>query len=491
MPERPNILHVFCDQQRFDTISALGNDTIRTPNFDRIAREGVAFTNCYSPSPVCISARCSMIYGQYPHSTGCYENTSMPTDGRQSLMGALTDAGYCTHGIGKCHFSPDLFAKRGFKTREIQEEMLDRPQRDDYMQFLWDHGYEHLTDPHGVRGQMYYIPQPAQMSAECHPTNWVGRRSAEFVRSRAERDQPWYLFSSFIHPHPPFCPPAPWHKLYRVPEIALPKVPESCEALHTWINKHQNRYKYRDRGIDKNLVRTIRAYYYACVSFIDYQVGCIMQTLEETGQGRNTLIICTADHGEHLGDYNCFGKRSMHDTGVRVPMLVRLPGRFEGGRRISTPTSLVDVAPTILSAADASISTHRPQGVDMNEIVEDIADREVVFSQHGRGKRATYMSVSEQWKYFYSAADNQEYLFDRVNDPEETRNVAALPTCAEDRERMKKILMDHLVDNGETEGIEEHEWKEFPTYEMPSDPDEGLLVQDHPWADLQIPGYSR
>ena len=101
MSKRPNILHFFTDQQRFDTIHALGNPIIKTPSLDRLCENGVAFTNAFTPSPVCISARCCMIHGQYPMNTGCYENTRMPTDGRQSFMEALTEAGYRTHGIGK------------------------------------------------------------------------------------------------------------------------------------------------------------------------------------------------------------------------------------------------------------------------------------------------------------------------------------------------------------------------------------------------------
>ena len=118
---KPNILHIFVDQQRFDTIATLGNPIIKTPNLDRIANQGVAFTNAYTPCPVCIAARCSMIYGQYPYSTGCYENTPMPDD-RRSFMDELAAAGYYTHGIGKCHFAPDSYSLRGFISRERQEE---------------------------------------------------------------------------------------------------------------------------------------------------------------------------------------------------------------------------------------------------------------------------------------------------------------------------------------------------------------------------------
>jgi arylsulfatase A-like enzyme len=142
--ERPNVLHLFTDMQRFDTIRATGNRVIKTPNLDRLCTEGVAFASAYSPSPVCIPARTSMIYGQYPMRTGTYDNTRMPTDNRQTLMEALRSAGYRTHGIGKCHFTPDPYALRGFESREIQEEgtvSAENLPRSDYFAYLHERGY--------------------------------------------------------------------------------------------------------------------------------------------------------------------------------------------------------------------------------------------------------------------------------------------------------------------------------------------------------------
>jgi arylsulfatase A-like enzyme len=124
-----------------------------------------------------------------------------------------------------------------------------------------------------------------------------------FIEEKAAAETPWFLFSSYIHPHPPFAPPKPWHRLYRTNEMPLPFVPDGSEELHTWINRVQNRYKWRDRGIDQNLVRTIKAYCYATISFVDYQVGRILAALEETGQLDNTLIIFASDHGEDLLRY--------------------------------------------------------------------------------------------------------------------------------------------------------------------------------------------
>jgi arylsulfatase A-like enzyme len=491
MPDkRPNILLLFTDQQRADTIRALGNPVIRTPNLDRICADGTAFTSAYSPSPVCVPARCSLHYGQYPAHTGCYENGfPMPTD-RQSFMDALTGAGYRTHGIGKCHFTPDRDALRGFQTRERQEEMLPSPDSDDYLKFLFDEGFGHICDPNGVRGEMYYVPQPAQMPARLHPTQWVGDCATAFIEEQGISGQPWMLFSSFIHPHPPFAPPAPWHKLYRAPAMPLPFVPQDAESLQTYINRHQNRYKYRDQGIDQNLLRCMKAHYYACISFIDYQVGRLLAALEATRQLDNTLILFTSDHGELLGDYNCFGKRSMHDACARVPLLARLPGRFPAGQVCRQPANLVDIMPTILSAAGTDCRTHPLDGEDLTEIAAGTCRRDYVYSQFAKGGNAIYTIVNERWKYAYSAPDDEEFLFDRVRDPRESRNHAGVAGYAAAQQEMREALIAFLRAAGESDALDGDAWKAYPRKELPRNPDAGLLVQDHPWANTEIPGYT-
>ena len=143
---RPNVLLIFTDQQRADTIAALGNEVIRTPSLDRLAQEGVAFTT-YTPSPVCVPARCSMHYGQYPSRTGCYNNQyHWCNDTRKSFMAALTESGYRTHGIGKCHFVPDRFTgMHGFQTRERQEEGCPAPEDDEYQRFVHESGWASIN----------------------------------------------------------------------------------------------------------------------------------------------------------------------------------------------------------------------------------------------------------------------------------------------------------------------------------------------------------
>jgi choline-sulfatase len=486
---QPNILLIFTDQQRADTIHAAGNPIIKTPHLDRLVREGVLFNSAYTPSPVCVSARCSLIYGLYPHNTGCFDNGyPMPND-KPSLMDLLSKEGYRTHGIGKMHFSPDPQALRGFQTREHQEELRGRVEGDDYLKFLHANGFEHVYDPFGQRGEMYYIPQPAQMPAKLHSTNWVGDRAVEFIRS-ADRSRPFFLWASFIHPHPPFSPPTPWNKLYRAALMPLPKRPADCETLHTYMNRYQNRYKYRDSGIDNNLLRVMKAYYYACISFIDFQIGRMLEALEKTGRLEDTLIIFTSDHGEFLGDYNCFGKRSMLDAAARIPMIVRYPERFDSGRICDTPVSLVDVMPTMLAAAGIDLRDYRLDGLDLAEAVG--YDDRTVYSQYQHGPLGVYMAVNRRWKYFYSAPDRREFLFDRIHDPEETRNRAGLSLCRRELEEMRKGIFEFYRSQGFTDPIEGNRWKLSPQPSIPIDPDAGLLIQDPGWSlpHQVIPGYT-
>lgn len=491
-PSQPNVLLLFTDQQRADSIRAAGNRFVRTPHLDRLAAEGTRFSSTYTPCPVCVPARGCMHYGQYPQTTDSFENSQgMPTDDRPSFMQLLTEAGYRTHGVGKVHFRPDPGALRGFQTRQSQEELFGDPEADDYLQYLRAQGYDHLTDHCGVRGEMYYIPQVAQMPARHHPTQWVGDQSIRFLENQAEQnpDQPWMLFSSYIHPHPPFAPPAPWHKLYRGITMRRAHLPPYSEQLHTWVNRLQNRYKFRDQGYDLNLLSQIIAYYHACVSFIDFQVGRILATLEKTGQLDNTLILFTSDHGELLGDYGCFGKRSFHDAASCVPMLARLPGRFAAADVCDRPSSLIDVMPTILRAAGLDVPS-ACQGEDLAEVAAGSSDRQVVFCQHERAGKATYMAVTEPWKYVYSAPDRREFLFDRRTDRPESRDRADIQYSRNDQQAMKSLLIDFLKDVGHTEGLDGEDFKRFEQPEIPANPDGGLLLQDQPWAEQHIPGYT-
>jgi len=244
----------------------------------------------------------------------------MPQE-RTSLMEILQDAGYQTHGAGKMHFSPDSHKLWGFDARDYSEEGGMR-RNDDYHIFLRENGFDHIIDPQGMRSEWYYIPQPPQLPERLHHTQWATDRSLDFLQER-DRSRPFFLWTSFIKPHPPFESPVPWCRLYKPAEMPLPYLPPDYEELLTYWNHKQNRYKYRDQGFDLNLIRLMRAQYYAAISYIDYNIGRLLTYLRETDELDNTLVIFTADHGELLGDYGSFGKRSMLDPAARIPLVVR------------------------------------------------------------------------------------------------------------------------------------------------------------------------
>jgi arylsulfatase A-like enzyme len=291
---------------------------------------------------------------------------------------------------------------------------------------------------------MYYVPQLAQVPERLHFSHWVADRSIAFLEDRP-RDRPFFLWSSFIDPHPPFAPPAPWHRLYPPLLMDDPHRPAGEPGLLTAHNRQQNRYKFRDGGEDRRLLQLIRAYYLATVSFVDAQVGRILAALERTGGRDSTLVVFSSDHGEFLGDYGSFGKRSFLDVAVRVPLLFSGPG-FPRGRSDEL-VSLLDLLPTFLAVAGATWEDLPLDGRPLH----DGAGHDLLPGQFQTGCLGLYQILTRDWKYVYSAADRREYLLDRRRDPGETRNLAYNAYCREALVAMRRRAAAHF---GELAGVD-------------------------------------
>lgn len=476
MSNQPNILFIMTDQQRSDTIHALGNQEIRTPVLDSLVREGTTFTNCYTPAPVCVAGRSATITGTPPHQNGCTSNGASPMH-LQSIMTVLREHGYHTHGIAKMHFNPDNEAMWGFDSRDISEEGARQlTGRNDFHQYLDDNGYEHVLEPQGIRSEMYYIPQPSQLPAEHHHTTWVADRAIDFLDQRDE-NKPFFLWTSFIKPHPPFESPSPWNKLYRAADMMPPSRPEGFEALLSYWNRYQNRYKYRDKGYDEMLFRTIKTMYYASISFIDYNVGRMLEALGD--ERDNTLIVYTSDHGEMLGDYGSVGKRTMLNPAVKIPMLVNWKAGFESNKRVDTPVSLLDLFPTFAGVTGATQAMPSSEGQDLRLIASGDIDREFVYSQYSEKDTGLYMIASRDYKYVYSTADRTEWLFDLKKDPNETKNWAGNPRYISILDRLRHTLIQRFEKDGYDLAVKGGNWREYdpPVYPNPTTDDE-LLFQD-------------
>ena len=234
-----------------------------------------------------------------------------------------------------------------------------------------------------------------------------------------------------------------------------------------------------------------------------------MDALEASGQMDNTLIVFTSDHGELLGDYQCYGKRSMHNSAAKIPMLVYQKGVFEGGKTVDTPVSLVDLAPTFLETAGLdpiqwdmdgkSILSEKHDYVysifscyqeALHGSVKYIPDELKKDQKLLKAAFGNYMITDGKWKYIYSAPDGREFLFDLEHD-RETRNRAGVASCMEIQKKLKGVLISYLEKEGFGCLIRDGEWIPMPKMELPDNPDSALIVQDITcdWYDETLPGY--
>jgi arylsulfatase A-like enzyme len=263
-----------------------------------------------------------------------------------------------------------------------------------------------------------------------------------------------------------------------------PFVPPGYEGMQTYWNRIQNRYKYKSKGRDIELERIIKAYYYACISLIDFNIGRIIHKLKQEDIYDETLVIFTSDHGEMLGDFNCYGKRGFLDGAARIPLIVRNPGVAEG-EKIDEPVSLVDIAPTIMEYA----GLEKSEAYDGQDLFEEEFERPVAGQYHEYDK-ALYMLVEENLKYIFSAPDSKEWLFDNAADPLECHNRAEDLIYGEMTTGMRKKMVSIIKKSKYKDAVYKDR---FVKYRPPDDyktEDEGLLFQDAEGSIPEIEGYT-
>lgn len=434
MHKQPNVLFLFTDQQRADTIHALGNSRICTPALDALAGEATIFENCVTPAPVCVPARFSMYSGLYPAHSGCCNNNYSSAYKGEGFYSLFTRQGYQTCCVGKMHHTNDLYGPMGFEKRFMQEEMADP--LDDYTRFISEGPYKNVFDYNGQRSEMYYIPQVSQLPAEAHPTQWVGDRSVEFL-STCDPNRPFFLMSSFIHPHPPFSPPAPWNKMYRTVS-AEPYMPADPREFAAFMS---DRFTLEKIGISRQDLSLLKNFYYACISFVDYQISRIMDVLKARGMYDDTIIVFSSDHGEMLGDFGTMGKRSMLDGALKIPLMIRRPGCERAVR--SDVCSLVDIAPTLLACAGIDYDRAAYDGLDLFSA----ARHEEVFSQFSTGEKGAYTVASGQDKLVYHAFEDRWYYFD--TSPEDRNKYdEANPRVRALRRQLERYMSEDLCADG-------------------------------------------
>jgi len=437
--QRPNIVFIITDQQRHDTIKALGHDHMITPNLDRLVNNGLALTSMYATSPVCSPSRASLFSGLYPHNTGVLRNDDKWT---HSWVPMLADAGYRCVNIGKMHTSP-FEAPLGFHERHVVENK-DRAHpklpfyMDNWDKALWAGGhtkptrqtYCHRADYRDRLGAFVW-----ELPEKLHPDVFVAQTAKHWI-DVYDGDEPFFLEIGIPGPHPPYDPTAGALALYEDKDLPEPINNYDLDTQPHALRELRKNHIDNDHDAVVHLAeptaeqtRRQRAHYYANITMIDEQIGELIDALEKRGVADNTVIIFTSDHGDNLNDHGHSQKWNMFEAAIRVPAVVYDPREATGARQSNDLVSLFDFGPTILELAGVTppswmeakslLPYFKPDAQPIREAVfAELADDMVL--QH-----CEFMTMirKEHWKLVYILGSEEGQLFNLDADPNEINNL--------------------------------------------------------------------
>ena len=455
---RPNIVLIVTDQQRFDSIAALGHAWVDTPNLDRLAREGAALTNAYVASPSCAPSRASLFTGLYPHTSGVLRNDDRWA---HSWVEDLATAGYRCTSIGKMHTYP-YEAPVGFAERHVVENK-DRAHPslpfflDQWDKALWIRGEEKPSRVTYRRRADYRERLGAfewELPEDLHADNFVGNLARHWLDTYPDHDAPFFLQVGFPGPHPPYDPPPRHLDPYREREMpAAHRTPEDLDAQPAPLKALRRQHVDNDHDAIVHLedpteeqLQRQRRHYYANVTLIDEQVGGLLQALEDRGVLENTVVVFTSDHGDALGDHGHSQKWTMYEPSVHVPLLVWGPGRVRPGLVLDGLASLMDIGPTVLELA----GLRPPAWMEAESLVPALqgqpwTGRSHVFSEHARDLILTdtelmTMVRDSRYKLVEFSDHAQGQLFDLVDDPDEEHDLWGSPDHRQIRDELHEAV---------------------------------------------------
>ena len=476
---RPNILFITSDQQHVSTLGTV-NERIRTPTLDRLCREGVRFDRAYCTNPTCTPCRSSMITGMCPSQHGAWSLGTKLFESVPVVGDLFQQAGYATALVGKAHFQP-LASEPGMESLECQPTLRDL---DFWRGFHgpW-YGFEHVEvarnhtwESHA--GQHYAIwmeerglanwrdyfadwPHTKDNMArfrgmrhwdlpeEFHYTPWTAERTIAQIEAAVAVGRPFFVMANFHDPHPPYSVSEPWASMYD-PEDMVPG--ELTPGEHDKNPPHfamtqEERPKFReiyfeDFGIhgghshlrDREELKKDMAIYYGMVSFMDRHIGRILDALDRLGIAENTLVVFTCDHGHFLGQHGLIAKAIHHyEDLLRVPWIVRWPGRVPAGQVSQALQNCVDLSPTFLAAAGLTVPGHM---TGLNQLDtwtggEAVRTWSITENHHTRTNFHMHTFVTDRYKITVYRKFPHGELFDLQEDPGEVNNLWDDPASQE------------------------------------------------------------
>lgn len=438
--KKPNIIFIFSDQQRFDTIGCYNDKINFTPNLDQLAATGVKFENAFTCQPVCGPARACLQTGLYATQTGCYRNNIALPKGITTIADRFNSHNYETAYIGKWHLasnggesSDDIGESFNYRTEAVPVEL-----RGGYKDYWMAADVLEFTSK-GYGGYVYDIDNNKIEFSGYRP-DCLTDYAVDYISHR-KTDNPFFLFISYLEPH------------------------HQNDANH-FQGPHGSKEKFKDADIPDDLKPFKGDWgeeypdYLGCCESLDMNVGRIVNTLKKLNIFDDTLIIYTSDHGSHFRTRNGEYKRSCHDSSIHIPLIMHGPG-FTSGKNIDDMVSLIDLPVTILTCAGIEPANEiqgRPlqkSAAGDNENWKQNIFLQISESQVGRAVR------TKKWKYSVSAPDKkggrdsksdvykEEFLYDLENDPNEFDNLIQNPEYEPIRADLQKILIYNMQTAGE------------------------------------------
>ena len=420
-----NLLILMSDEHTRSVLGAYGNRFVRTPALDCLAAGGVRFDNAYTSSPICISARASFATGLPVFEHRCWSSAEAWYGEPRSWMHCLRERGHDVVSIGKLHYR-SAGDDNGFSESLLPMYLANGGRG-------WPQGLQ--------RKPMGQFPEAAEMAARLGPgesdyTRYdrdITSAAVDWLSARRPGDDPWVLFVSFVSPHFPLTAPDDYYDLYRDAELPPPFDREPAARLHHPVMDEMRAFwNYADYFDPESELVALRNYYGLC-SFLDANIGRVLDALESAGLAGDTQIVYTSDHGDQIGNHGIWGKCFMYEDSAGIPMLLAGPGIAPGVN--PTPVTLNDIALTAHAALGAV--PERPdedwRGRPLQIFVTHPEPGRAALSEYhdGGSPCGVFMLRKGRYKYIHFAEDHPPLLFDLAADPQEVRNLADAPGYAE------------------------------------------------------------
>ena len=432
---KPNFLIIMSDEHSAQYSSVYGHPIIKTPNMDKIAKQGMTFTNNFCNSPLCVPSRASFMTGQYVSNNEIWDNTkSMPSD-KITWPYILRNNGYEAVLSGKMHLiGQDNL--HGFERNLSFDPHIGEP----LPHYSWDEGITKSTQPWNHIDEAGVGTSP-MIEAD----NKIEKESLTFLSDKNRHNNPFALCVGFIAPHFPFKVPEKYFNQYFPDNILMPDPPKGHLSQ---LSNHSNRLREMfglDHDWDEIQIRKSIAAYYGLCTFLDEKIGNLINALKNNNLFDNTIIIYTSDHGDMLGEHGLWRKMSFYDQSVRVPLQILGPKFIMG--KIDKPVSNLDLFPTILDAANIDLEQYEYDGQSLIRALknkdEDYLNDYVISEYFAHGtENPIGMVQKNDWKLIYEHGQIPKIeLFNIKNDPNEYYNLSENPQ----NKKIIKELSDKLI----------------------------------------------